>query len=975
MSRWSHILTSGSSFEVSTNLIVSNLAPLPQSSGIFFTSYIDTQNSFRKTGSIGFFNYPTGNPTLDTNFGGSGISQSLHLDGGFLTSSNMPNSITIPDAGDFRSDVVWNLSGGRFIQSPTISVESVLTYEGIKTAINSSQLSSGSITPPFIPAKGNIPFTYDGEEVLLPGSAISIDGLNSGDVGYADYSNPDHILIEKTSRNSVGNDDNVQFFITCSFSIPYSSSVTGGGLNAYIIRITPVEINRVEILGPFTVRPGGTPFTPFVGLFTGSVIIPDLNRDAIFNGEKIALRIENDNNAKPVQIGAPPGESFTATFQLQDEFGLDQLPSFYFDIEGISGSFEGDIYASSSYLTNVVAGPMPSTKALFPGDGLLFTNPDTFATIPFTGENPGTASIRLWGAGIDGNMSGPPLFGSLNQPNLSGLTFANKNNANTQRLPDQIESGATYIGPFFSSLGLSVTKSLATGNGLEWDYFGSVSDTAAQIKLNSPSGLSLSSFGLRVNPSINSDGLDYSNGVLEVKLQPGFNQSNDLKLSASLPQYGLSYQNATNRNSIQVNFNEVLTSSYALTMSAPGLSPYTPSSTKGLAVGYIIPVFTQSLVTYDNSTNQFATSGSSLKFFYDPPFHTSLSSISGSSHQFISSDTVINLGGSDKKIHFRTPTNRVKFENPFFNLNQNRQNPRGGIINHTSTTSPTSGSSVFFDLSTTVPASFNGRKMYEGGWFLTSKSVVDLFNPNPFSHTTELSSPTSSLDSFEINHIQTVKSSTIFNPNLPQSSSATFKPDNLNSANTVGFWQNLSNLLSSAPSSVLFQDATGLSSEGSIDLQNFSTGIEGDSVVKSIDIVTYAYAEAGSTPIYKIGVRQNSSDPFTNVFSASLTSTRTAYNTTVSSVDLGVLPGQSLDFNSLELQLSYSGSAPGAETYFSGFSFTNFFLKSPALGLNYNKLSEEMSLWNSTSSFSNYGTMYINSDESINTSNVWMYVP
>lgn len=426
--RWARVLTSGSNFPVTT-LTNSTFNVVPPNTGYYPTTFTNNQGHLKVTGSIAFQNTPSqpifhvGRATIN--------SHSLFVSSSTISASNIPDEISIPDTGDFRSDVLWHkikngpLPKGRIAKNPTIAVENVLTYTGSMNALNNATLLSGSTPAPFVPFEGNR--TVDG--FSLPGDVIGFTGVNSGDVGYADYGSLNNLIrIERTSPQR-GEDDDLKFFVTASFAIPYSSSFGNpAGLNAYVVRVQLDQDDRF-ISDPIVLDIGAVGGNPQIGMFTGSVVIPSSRTDLLIENERIELRIQNQNVSRPVFVGFTG--SGVATFELKDEFNANLKPSFYFDVS-LESTFVGEAWSTySGSLSGTILNNIPPSQGITRGPGLLFTTSSaTNVSDPVTlwyGQKEATASIRLSPANNRGNM--------LGGENTSGLTFSTLTDPTNQAPP------------------------------------------------------------------------------------------------------------------------------------------------------------------------------------------------------------------------------------------------------------------------------------------------------------------------------------------------------------------------------------------------------------------------------------------------------------------------------------------------------------------------------------------------------------
>ena len=778
--RWARVLTSGSNFPVTT-LTNSTFNVVPSNVGFYSTTFTNNQGHLKVTSSIAFQNAPSqpifyvGRATIN--------SQSLFISSSTISASNIPNEISIPDTGDFRSDVLWHkiqdgiLPKGRIAKNSTIAVENVLTYTGSKVASNNANLLSGSTAAPFIPTAGNR--TVDG--FSLPGDVIGFTGVNSGDVGYADYSNQNLIRIERTSPQR-GEDDDLKFFVTASFAIPYSSSFTSNaGLKAYVVRVQLdqddrfiAEAGNLEIGG---LSGEGGP----IGMFTGSVVIPSSRTDLLIENERIELRIQNKGVGRPVQVGFT-GSGATAIFELKDEFDANLKPSFYFDVS-LESTFVGEAWSAySGSLYGVSLNDIPASQGITRGPGLLFTTSSaTNISDPvglWYGQKEATASIRLSPANTRGNM--------LSGENTSGLTFSTFTNPTNQAQLTAIINGAANLYNLANSFpALALTASIADGDGLSLNDSNKLNIIDLNV-VGSNSGLSLGVSGLKISGFFDHEGLENTGGVLKIVTasQGGLELTSELALTSSLAGTGLNFNNVLNdRSAINVDYTYVITGSAALTASVPsvGVNPTGP-----LFVGNDTPQasIATSSIQYSSSTDL-----NILTYQYGfstAMFHTSLSSISGSTLR-INGD--VNLGNKDNLTdHVHLSSSAILLSSSFPSLNRTtfghgapQSYKRGGLIisNNTSTTDNT-GSAIFFDkgVQGNPFTNWDFQDLDSSGWMLTTASSVikQGANTNPFSPLNVNSNPTSSFEHNDfVAHIQTVKSlsSTTFATTDPNTISET----------------------------------------------------------------------------------------------------------------------------------------------------------------------------------------------------------
>lgn len=755
--RWARVLTSGSNFPITT-LTSTTLANIPSGPNVYPTLYVNTEGQFRKTGSIGYGPYTTGTPTFELNNGGPNLSQSLYTSGSSITSSGMPNDISIPDSGDFRSDVLWlspeNSGGpqGRVIKDSTIAVENTLTYEGSMVTNTNNNLASGSIfggtlhNAPFIAPTGN-----DAES--LPGCVLSFRNsfINSGDVGYADYSYGSYINIEFTSPRS--GPSGQDFYITASFSIPYAVE-TMQQQECYVYlyrRVAPAGIGDWNgVYGPLTFIAGngagelGAP----TGSLTGSFILPAASGDdLLIEGEKLELRVESETPSKPFHIGYFDDSQDDAFFRLEGENSTNFKPAFFFDTKlssSATDAFQGSAWGSySGSLGGVTLNPIPTSQALYRGDGILFlTSSGLGYTNTYTGNLNVTASIRLWDSSPAGNMYG----GGRNEANLSGLSFTLGSGGDPTSQPpeSQIVSGGFYFSPnyFLNFPYLTLTSSLPS-DGLEWGIINNLTILNTLLS-GSYSGLNINDAKLRLNPNIAGEGLIYSNGILSLDTASAsglkidtIQSSTGLAITESLPGVGLDwkYSPSTNRTVIDIietvlEVGEGMTGSVDIAAGPFRISTgssFPPVPVSGVFIKYGSgPVINANRFLADYNT----ISHTSLQSF--TPVTSNGIKISGDFATTPSAGDIFNT----KTTHFKPSTGKTGFSSQYINLNNITQNPsfhpffdpwkrnNGGFIVQTST--DYSGSAIFYASASTSPGvSYGGDVVPKVGWGLTTQSSVE----------------------------------------------------------------------------------------------------------------------------------------------------------------------------------------------------------------------------------------------------------
>lgn len=806
--RWAPVLTSGSNFLVTT-LTSSHFKEIAQNGSTVKTVFHDPQSkSLRQTGSIKFTNHNTQQPEFRIGLGTT--PNSLFISSSTLSASFVPDGISRPDQGDFRSDILMHQpissSGaprGRITRGSTIAIETVLTYTGSISGQTNAQLSSGSGGSYATPAPFTAPTGNDSDDNNIPGARVRfINALNPGDVGYADYSDQRFIEIDKTSPKR-GPSDSLEFFITCSFSIPYTQEFGADtDLKVYVVRRLYNE-DDFRILGPKTLKMGSSVSTPDqsgtfdkTGSFTGSFILPTSQNDFLLEGETIELRVESDNAGRPYKIGYAPGEPGVTqsvfSFELEDEFTANFKPTIHFDVDGITGSFIGEAWqAYSGSIGNVALNNIPADQGLYVGDGIMFYSGSSVASPTvqsfFAGNTATTASIRLAGATGNGTILVPGTL-SPGGPNLTGLTFALPTDC-----ANQLDPFAVIAGKFPPGVGknsLTFTSSfLPTSSGLIFkDPDGDFSEIRVDLSGSSDgtSGLRLTAAnGLSISNNIGGPGLSLAAGNPK-QLSLNINQADllgleivsiqggdaGLALTGSLTQgRGLSWKfsPSINRSFIQVDF----TSSYGIPISSSlGFTASQDSSAPAIFFGVDtgLPIFSQLRTSYSASSD--------LVFQYATNQHSTLQSISGSlvtsGSTSAFSNSTSSFGTTGTSIHFRTSKFTTQYPFPLINSGAANSSPfrrkTGGIV--VQTTSSMSGSSAFYDLGANggTAASWDaGRVLYEGGWMLTTASAVAANALNAISTTTN---PTSVFDNDKIGVIKTVKTFHEENPNLIHESSS-----------------------------------------------------------------------------------------------------------------------------------------------------------------------------------------------------------
>ena len=775
---WSPILFSGSNFPVSA-LTASKFNEIVTNNFILnFPVFINNENIFSRTSSISFLNAST-NPIFDVDTG-AGITQSVNILGP-ITASNIRNDISYFGDGESKSEVIWqNSSSQGLIKDETFYVENIRSYVSSMTTTTNANIGSGSsldgdtgtFTAPFtVPNNATRPFPAQGLEGCSFSFQNSFLKPSAGNPGYASYQNGQFIKILRTTPKG-----NVDFFITASFSIPYSvTTLQTQELSAYLyVRRPPFDDDGVmdfdSVFGPVTLTADGD--TPLTGSFTGSFIIPG-DGISLLNGDFLDLRIEASNLTFTVGFSEnEPGTlQSTAFFGLENEYNANLKPSIYLGTTSVSGSiFQGNPWQNNpTSLANVTLNPNVN-KSLIRSKGIFFRSGSSLKNF-YSGENPITASIRLFPANAAGSM------GTNN--NTSGLTFVVDGASSTSEFAESFIADGNFppLEELGSSARLAITKSLA-GDGLTFPTLnGNILRTdvlSLHISGNATySGLQLDSNGLTLNDVSAGSGLSFSASKTSLEINVNKNTGGiitssgggSISLSPDLDGIGLNF--SSGKSVLNIDSTEFITRSFD---SSNDITLKTDSTNQQLAVGNSTAAVTQTTanINYNNSSS-LSTGGEGFMGFIgdspiiagDGPTISQKTLITGSLFQsgtLAASGPNLILTGSS--FHVRSQTFGINRGFVTFNSGSSTIYPftsgSGGILVNT-TPDSTSGSGFFFKKNTSGQTpNFSGDIIASGSWYISSQSSIGYE-----SRTVLDTSPTFSYNNSSYKTISTVKSGSL----------------------------------------------------------------------------------------------------------------------------------------------------------------------------------------------------------------------
>lgn len=776
MARWAKPQHSGSNFEV-TSITASDFR-IVANNVIAPITFVSPEGYFQSTSSLShrptssihpFKGYTTLEHVVDTGYKTT-PSYSITIPDLPISVSSITNSI-VPDPtlNIISNSILFRDSDGALEMSSSYFIEPVLSFIGSQSAINNSQIKSGSLvegpdpvvtasflTLPLINAGGrsdpsqHIAVTFNSRRLPEPSIFFTHSAVN-----YVNWSNPDYIEFRRAVPPG--------FAITCSYNIPvlYNGNLSFPQGKRYVISLTHWEqydeSDQSNVVTYYNLHYVSESVGNFFGSgirsgsISGSFNIESTTFTPITPGTKFQLRM-----AQEQATGAGVGYGYLLSasadqppmvFEIEDQTGGSLSANIILGGQ-TSGSFIGSQFGDySGSLSGVTLNSHPTDKALLRGNGLLFqkTGSPGFSSW-WKGDELITASVRLWNAQVNGVMT--------NASNYSGLTFDGYNDST-------IVSGNFDT---FYPQELVLTESLAQ-NGLYWPNF----DTSKlSLKLdglnNGSSGLKITANEIAISDNLDGQGLAQTvPGELKLSLAVGAVVSglevsgDELSLSSSLPGNGLFFPNVNSREEIELAFSQVVSPDKSLEISSSAPSIFIASNA-GLSY--------DALLSYTGSTSN----PSYAIFFYAPSAHPTLSSISGSSI-IISGSGTHSIGNSLlDTIYIQHDSVNIQDQFIILNAGNNGASPyskdRGGIV--VQTNSNKTGSVLFYDLAFQSGFNlFDSRQISRGGWLLTTASSYAYESPayNPWDLTDSNSNPTSSFNSLGTNHVQTVKPLNYFDPN------------------------------------------------------------------------------------------------------------------------------------------------------------------------------------------------------------------
>jgi hypothetical protein len=656
-------------------------------------------------------------------------------------------------------------------------------------------------------------------------------------------------------------------------------------------------------------------------------------------------------------------------------------------------------------LQDITLDPIPTSKALYRGDGLLFLREGGLGyTTYYIGSLPITGSLRLYPANNTGLMTSS--FGNHNQ---SGLTFVDGDYISP--IPDEISPSILTAGGFAPSAQygtnwrLALTQSLA-GTGLEFpSYLGNtISTDQITITLtgssNGDSGLKLGVNGLAISDNLfDSDDFiqeggsgsikEYTNGGIIISTNHSPEQTlfgdNKVVLTGSLAGIGLNF--SSQRSILNID------PSYIITQSADSrIRLKVNSSPKTLAVGNTLAggLFDSIVdVLYDNTSNVaylgFEGDGLGLGTFISKKILFTGSIFQSGSSIFPNlNNSVFTITGSS--LHVRS--NHLGILDYYF-LTLNSGSPdeypwssgSGGILANT-TTSDYSGSGFFFKKNTGDSPTFFSDIISSGSWYISSQSSI------PYeAHTIPDTSPTFSYNSDTYRTVGLAKMGTLTpnegNNTYPAVYGARFMITS--STNQVGPWSNVQFL--AGTSSIIPGNATTTTDGATVTLQCpfITTGsggdIPSDAVIKGYRFLFQASVSDISKPVvaYMKTRMINAATPFQTVFTKSIDVTSGGSPGTLSSNFYTGGPDSLFNLTSdpnelhkvaVQVYIPDANSNTFRLYYFSGSDSSNTY-NVPRVQVYYNTREQEDSLFKDENAFDKYGTIYVNTGSG----DVYMYVP
>lgn len=955
--RWAKVHTSGSALEV-TSITASDIPNNGTANAE--AVFISPKGVFQSTSSIQrrsiSISDPFNNATeldkiLDFNYS----TYSISIPDSPVSASFITNSIkSDPNSQIISSAILFTDTTGGLEYSSSFFVEPVLSYEGSQSAIRNIELGgfiendpdvgptlSYPVEVPNTNQLGNsVGFGFNGDKLANPPYNFTSSATN-----YVNWLNRRYIEVLRTAPAGM--------YITCSYSIPYVydgllSAPSGREISIYlVVYVTPQDYDADAPLdvGVVTLNLNdlGISSSPSSGSITGSFFIDDdYSIPSLHQPDRWQIRALASTNGFHLGYDTASGDGTAAgTGQEHAKFQFEGqtegvLNSSLILGAAISGTFIGDQFGNySGSLSGITLNSTPISKAVIAGNGISFKW-GSITTTYWKGSRPVTASVVLYNKSI-----------ALTGDNSSGLRFS----VGTSNPPDPFQENPILL-----------TGSLA-GNGLD---FGNAGTVISRIDVGFGDGITAEEDGLKISSTADGDGLVFFSEKISASLFPlrGLEISdNKLRLASTLAGQGLVWN--TNfgigrYNILDIDYNYVLTPDKSLQIKSDSDSIF-------YQINGVGPVTTPSM----------SYSGSTLNMTYNTNAHSTLASISGSTLNITGN---LDLGNSVLVDKVQIKSDFVSNNNAFFTVNAG--NPaispfiraRGGIGIQTPNTD--SASAIFYDRGTSAPgyARFDSRSLRVGGWQVVTSSVLGKDNDNPWTVSSVLSTPTASFQSSSFGAtIQTVKYGSVSNPNSGQSSTQQTSSANVNAS----VFQSSSVLTpreSGLPLGGAIQYATSSFAAGSATLSSYTPNIPGGAIFKGVQVQLYAFSlNPGITLTTSIG--WGSSPVYYQIDSRELSTTAGSLIIIGGNGRKFGIPenrfsyGFNADMNIINLRLSFTGGGGGNKIYLGGRYFSST-IEYPGVKIYYNTPAQENDIFYSTSSFSNYGAMYVNT-----TGKAWIYVP